>query len=329
MAGDLDVSVVVATFQRADRLPLLVAGIAGQVEPGGLDPARIELIVIDDASSDDTQAVLAELAAHTPFALRAIRLDANQGPSAARNRGWRAAGSPVVAFTDDDCVPQPGWLAALLAGIAAGNDIVQGRTEPDPAHLDEHGPFGRTMRVPHEEGYYETCNIAYRHEWLERLGGFDESFRIAEDVDLAWRAIEAGARTAFADGALVHHAVFPSDWWAAARNVDRSDGLQRAFHRHPRARQHLGKRVFHRPAHPAALAAAAAGMALLARPRSPWRWLAAAVIGGRYAWVVRQVRHRPPRRAQWVAVVPQALALDLYETAMFARASIRQRELLL
>jgi GT2 family glycosyltransferase len=235
----------------------------------------------------------------------------------------------VIVFTDDDCVPQPGWLAALLAGIERGADIVQGRTEPDPARIAEHGPFGRTMKVPHEEGYYETCNVAYRRDLLERLGGFDESFRVAEDVDLAWRGIEAGARTGFVSDALVHHAVFPSDWWAAARTIDRSASFQRALRLHPGARRHLGKRVFHRPAHAASLAAAAAGVAVLARPRSGRRWIVALLVGGRYAWVVRQVRHRPPRRSDWLKVVPAAFVLDLYETAVYTRASIRERSLLL
>lgn len=323
MARDAEVSVVVATYQRADLLPALLGGLVAQ------DDARFEVIVVDDASTDDTAAVLARLAATAPFPVRVLRQEGNQGPSAARNRGWRAATAPVVVFTDDDCVPQPGWLRGLIAGIERGADIVQGRTEPDPAHLQEHGPFGRTMRVPHEEGYYETCNIAYRREWLERLGGFDESFRIAEDVDLAWRAREAGARTAFAADALVYHAVFPSDWWVAARKVDRSGGLQRALRRHPDARRHLHKRVFHRPAHAASLAAAAAGLALLAQPRSPVRWAVAAVLGARYAWLVRMVRYPPPRKAQWFTVVPAAFCFDLYETAVFARASVRERTLLL
>ena len=321
---------VVATYRRAHLLPALVAGL-GEQGASGVDHARFEVVVVDDASPDETPEALAELAASAPFRLRVLRQDENQGPAAARNRGWRESAAPVVAFTDDDCVPQAGWLAALLAGIAAGADIVQGRTEPDPDHVHEHGPFGRTMRVPHEEGYYETCNIAYRRIWLERVGGFDESYRrpYGEDTDLAWRAREAGARTAFASDALVHHAVFPSDWWAAARDVGRCDGLHRALRQHPQLRRVLGKRVFHRPAHAASLAAAAAGLALLARPRSPVRWLTAALVGARYAWLVRMVRYPPPRKAQWIAVVPAAFCFDLYETAAFARASLRERTLLL
>lgn len=253
----------------------------------------------------------------------------NLGPAAARNVGWRMSNGSVVVFTDDDCVPQPGWLESLLQSIDEGADIVQGRTEPDPEHLDEHGPFGRTMRVPHEEGYYETCNIAYLREWLERLNGFDEAFRVAEDIDLAWRAIASGASTTFTSAALVHHKVFPSDWWAAARSVDRSGGFHRALRLHPQARRYLHKRVFHRPAHPASLAAAVSGAAVFARPRSRVLWLIAVTLGARYAWVVRQVRHRPSRRLQWIAVVPEAFLLDLYETAVFARASLRERTLLL
>lgn len=328
MARESKVSVVVATHRRADLLPELMEGLAAQVGPD-LPANQVEVIVVDDASPDDTAEVLAWLAASAPFKVRVARQPVNLGPAAARNVGWRLSTGPVVVFTDDDCVPQPGWLRALLDRVEAGADIVQGRTEPDPEHLSEHGPFGRTMRVPREEGYYETCNIAYRREWLERLSGLDESFRIAEDVDLAWRAIAAGASTAFAYEALVHHKVFPSHWWAAVRDVDRSGGIHRALRRHPQARRYLGKRVFHRRAHPAALAAAASGLAALSHQRSRGWWLIAAALGANYAWVVRQVRYPPPRRAQWIVVVPEAFVLDLYETLMFARASMRERTLLL
>ena len=324
MPGGPKATVVVATHRRAHLLPDLVRGLAAQ----GSD---FEVVVVDDASPDDTPAVLAELAAGAPFELRWHRQPSNRGPAAARNRGWRDARAPVVAFTDDDCVPQPGWLDALLAGVGEGADIVQGLTRPDPDAVAALGPFGRTMRVPREEGFYETCNIAYRREWLERLDGFDETYRrpYGEDTDLAWRAREAGARTEFADDAVVHHAVFPSDWRAAVRDVERCDGLHRTLHRHPGLRRHLGKRVFHRPAHAAALVALGAGLAALARPSSPAHLAVAAVAGARYAWIVRRSRPKPPRKVDWLGVVPAAFVLDVYETAMYARASVKERALLL
>src|SRR5204862_5945534 len=99
-----------------------------------------ELIIVDDGASDDTWQTLQRLASSAPLTLLPLRHPANRGPAAARNLGWRSAKGPIVAFTDDDCVPQPGWLAALVAGMAEA-DIVQGRTVLDEVQARTRGPF--------------------------------------------------------------------------------------------------------------------------------------------------------------------------------------------
>jgi glycosyltransferase involved in cell wall biosynthesis len=319
-------SVVVATYNRIERLRTLLTALEQQVVPG-----PFEVIVVDDASTDDTWAELQRLAADGPLRLRPLRLEHNSGPATARNAGWRAAAAPVVCFTDDDCLPQAGWLDGLLRGIATA-DIVQGRTEPDPAHADRRGPFSHTIWVPFEQGYYETCNIAYRREVLVRLDGFDESFRNrsnGEDIDLAWRAKESGARTAFAEDALVFHEITPSDYKAFVREIARRPTLVRAFRDHPDVRTFLKKGIFFRPTHPRALAVTAAGIAVLARPQSPVRWAAAAGLGLSYAWDIRKFRPKPARKYEWAAVVPLSLAAELYEIGVMARASVRYRTVLL
>ena len=202
------VAVIVPTYSRARMLPRLIAGLEAQL--GDLD---FEVVVVDDASKDDTAAVLEQIAATSPLTLRLIRQPRNRGPAAARNLGWRSTTAQVVVFTDDDCTAEPGWLTRLVAG-ADHADIVQGRTIPDPTELDQTGPFSRTLTIEHEDGFYQTCNIAYRRHVLEEAGGFDEAFRFAagEDTDLAWRAREAGAKTAFLDDAVVRHTVRPSSF---------------------------------------------------------------------------------------------------------------------
>jgi glycosyltransferase involved in cell wall biosynthesis len=157
MDGSAQVSVVVATHRRAHLLPSLFDGLSAQVAgDAALVADQLEVVVVDDASPDDTPIVLARLAEAADFTVRVIRQPENRGPAAARNAGWKASVAPIVAFTDDDCVPQPGWIDALVAAVRGGADIAQGRTEPDPEALPAHGPFGRTMRVPREEGFYET-----------------------------------------------------------------------------------------------------------------------------------------------------------------------------
>jgi GT2 family glycosyltransferase len=309
-------SVVVATYNRSARLSLLLDGLAKQ---DGVGP--FEVIVVDDGSPDDTQAVLTARGPTLPFDLVALRQPGNAGPASARNRGWRAARAPVVCFTDDDCVPTPKWLAALVAGVDDA-ELVQGQTLPNPDHAEMKGPFSRTIHIDWEMGYYETCNMAYRRDLLERLGGFDEGYRypFGEDTDLAWRAKEGGARSAFAPDAVVHHEITPSDWGAAWRDVPRREALVRTLKKHPGLRGKLGKGLFLERTHLPTLSVAASAVALVGRPRSPMRWAASAGLVLWYAWTLRSISYKPKARWQWAIVVPLGYVLDLREIAVLARA---------
>src|SRR5262245_61414849 len=111
MTTTMEVSVVVPTYRRAANLPRLVAALEAQTLPAD----RFEVVLVDNGSDDDTPAVLAELAASTRLHLVPLRIDVNEGPARARNAGWRASSAPLVAFTDDDCVPRPDWLEQVVA----------------------------------------------------------------------------------------------------------------------------------------------------------------------------------------------------------------------
>src|SRR5204863_1447520 len=114
---------------------------------------RFEVVIVDDASADGTRELLADAAQRGDLALTVLRHDRSRGPAAARNAGWRTARAPLVAFTDDDCRPSPGWLEAGLRALAAtanggGEAIVQGLTEPDPDEAHRLGPFTRPPNGP-------------------------------------------------------------------------------------------------------------------------------------------------------------------------------------
>jgi GT2 family glycosyltransferase len=314
------IAVVVATRNRAGQLRRLVQALATQ----DITEA-FEVIVVDDASTDDTQSVLAELTAEHDW-LAAKRLRANAGPATARNRGWRAASAPLVAFTDDDCVPDPSWLRLMSAALAT-HDVVQGRTEGAPAQLPSHGPFGHTMTVL-RAGAYETCNIAYRRAALERAGGFDERFALpyGEDTDLGLRVAEQGARTTFCADALVHHDVEPSNFWRYLRQRRRRTDFVLAVRRHPQLRHELRMGLF---THPNAVVAVAAMAVAARRPRDPRAVVPAILLLTRYARTTVRSVPPPSHPAAWVAVVPLKLAADLYEVSVTARASLRYRTLVL
>jgi GT2 family glycosyltransferase len=322
----LDASVVVATHSRAARLSRLLDALALQEGVG-----RFEVIVVDDASTDDTQAVLAGRAPDLPFPLVVLRQDVNAGPATARNRGWRAAGAAVVCFTDDDCTPAPRWLAGLIRGFEQA-DIVQGQTLSNPDQESNVGPFSRTLRIKTEMGYYETCNMAYRREVLEKWGGFDERFRFpfGEDTDLAWRCRDGGATTTFAPDAVVYHDVWPSDFRASLKDTRRKEGIVLAFRNHPSLRRYVSMGVFYRPTHLFSSVVTGAGIAVLARPRSRFRWFMLAATGGLYTWNCRWTIATPRHRKWgWAGVVAGAYVLDQFEVAVMARASARYGTLLL
>src|ERR1700692_1324271 len=113
--GAPEISVVLATYNRRHSLPRAIASVQAQ------EGVRFELIIVDDASRDDTATYLATL--EDP-ALRVMTCDHNGGPSAARNRGLAAARADIVAFLDSDDAYRPGRLAAPLAAFAADSGLV-------------------------------------------------------------------------------------------------------------------------------------------------------------------------------------------------------------
>lgn len=236
----MEVSVVVVTRDREERLRALLDSLLAQTV------SDFEVVVVDDGSVDGTPAMLAERD------VRVVRRSRPGNLAEARNCGWREAHAPLVAFVDDDCVVSPAWLEeGLRVAAAHRGSVVQGRTETNPAELARSGPFTRTIEVRSLGPWFQTCNIFYPRELLERLGGFDPGFaRAGEDSDLAWRALEAGAGAAWAPGALAYHAVNELGPRGKLRVAARwSDGVL-LFAKHPaKRRELLEKRVFWKGSH--------------------------------------------------------------------------------
>lgn len=316
-SGEPDVSVVVATRDRAEPLRVLLDALAAQT----LARERFEVIVADDGSRDETP----ELLARSGIVDRSLRHHDSRGPAAARNAGWRAARARLVAFTDDDCRPEPGWLeAGLRAHRAAPGAVVQGRTRPEPDGeplLDN--PRARSLRVDSLGPFFQTCNVFYPRQLLERTGGFDERIvqPSTEDADLAWRAFEHGAGAAFAADALVNHAVAVPGLAAAVRFTPRWRTIPPLVRRHPRLRAAFPWRGrFWRESH-ARLAMALAGLALVPAHRGFALWCLP-YLAVRRGW-------QPRALARAVVELPGVALVDGAELAVLACASARARTLVL
>jgi hypothetical protein len=216
-------------------------------------------------------------------------------------------------------------IRAMLAALA-DHSFVQGRTQPDPSQVSRAGPFSRTVDVGGENGFYETCNIAYRRDVLEHLGGFDETFPLAagEDTDLGCRARARSFPFAFAPDALVYHDVVDQGVAGYVRNTKRWAGVVRVVRRHPDLRRFFLRGPFWLPAQ-YLVAVAAAGFAVAAAIR---RQPAAAVAGltGALPYIVYRVLIEP-LAAGWsrVATVPVAFIADVAEVVTHVRALLRHR----
>jgi GT2 family glycosyltransferase len=243
----LRVSVVVSTYQRADRLARLLGALRQQSIPYD----DFEIVVVDDGSGPATGEVLRTERQRGTLTLTLVRHEQRRGPAAGRNAGWRVATAPLVAFTDDDCVPSPWWLEELLT-VAGGSpgSVVQGQTRPEPAGLAATGDRQlsvRTVIVTAADGRFETCNILYPRKLLDLLGGFDEGYGnrpAGEDTDLGWRALELGVAVVFAPDALVHHDVVRLGLRGQLRDVTRWGVCAKVFARHPQARTILYHHYF-------------------------------------------------------------------------------------
>jgi GT2 family glycosyltransferase len=320
-------TVVVATRNRAHLLPRLVAALEAQVAP------PFEVVIVDDASTDDTSSVLAVLARSSPLALRVERQAERGGQSAGRDRGWRTARGELVLFTDDDCVPRPGWVASMV-GALDEVDLVQGRTIPAPDQAANDGPFSRTLEVTEANGTYATCNMGYRRTWLDKVDGFDVRYRhlAGEDTDLALRCRELGATFAFASEAVVEHDVRPSSFVAALKGTWRWQTLPTTLRRHPDlAAAFHGPHVWREAHVPTAAAVAGVAAALVGTAARRPRLGLAVAAGAGLPYASYRLRRAPvtldkPRR---IALLPATFVVDGAEVLVLLAGSARARRLLL
>lgn len=318
------VSVVMVTHQRRELVGQTLRALATQTLPPQ------DVVVVDNATTDGTSELLAEWVAGPDLQLTVLRSDHNASTSVARNRAAAVTTGEVVAFTDDDCRPVPTWLEALAASFREDTSLVQGRTTADPEQQVE--PLSRTQWTPAEYGLYETCNIAYRRDVFDRVGGFDEGlaahvarvlgprlerFPFGEDTDLGWRVRRLVGGTRYSSTAVVHHHVFPPAPRLLVRRAAVAAGFPVLVDRVPELRREFLWRGLFLGRSRLEFLAAVAGVVVA--PRRP----AVALAAAPYLWT----RLQPLRRGRKgrLRALPVHLARDAVEEAALLYGSVRAR----
>jgi len=195
------VTVVVPVHNGADGLPACLSGLAAQVGA----PA-FEVIVVDNDSDDDTPAV----AQRHPVGARVVS-EKRRGSYAARNAGIAASTGSLLAFTDADCIPEPGWLAAASAAIekgadlAAGAVVMQHSTQPGTVERYDRAVYLRQEDLVTNHGWAVTANLVVRRSVVDAVGPFDATLPSGGDKEFCQRAVAAGHRLVYVPDAVVGH----------------------------------------------------------------------------------------------------------------------------
>ena len=322
MAGPIAVSVVVASHGRHLRLRWLLNALEEQT----LGRERWELVVVNDYDAETARRVLDDHPLSATGTLRHLAIEPGTGsPSRQRNIGWRAARAELVAFTDDDCRPEPAWLEHLVAAaLRSPGAVVQGAARPDPLERELlKAPHVRTLRIEPVGPYAQTANIVYPRALLDRLGGFDERAIAGEDVGLSLRARRAGAAIVAAPDAVVNHAIESHTLPGILRQNLKWRHLVYLVKRHPEFRRQLPLGVFWDSDH---LLTTAALVGLMGARRR--RTLAVLAV----PYARRSARRRGTHllgRAVAVAEMPGQAVRQVAEVLGMAAGSVRHRTLLL
>ena len=210
----VDVSIVVATCGRSENLRELLEALLRSDCPSRLS---WDIWIVDNNSRDETAALVASFSEREPR--MHYLFEGAQGKSHALNRGVQQAGGNILAFTDDDCIPDPHWVENIGAAFAADSKLglVGGRVElfnPDD-HPTTTRTWGDRRLVTSPSDVFSLiigCNMAVRSDLLRAIGDFDplncpgsSKDAVFEDIDYVYRAFKNGARIEYRPEILLYH----------------------------------------------------------------------------------------------------------------------------
>ena len=186
----MSVSIIIPTFNGASRIGNCLGAILPQTAA-----CDAEILVVNDGSIDSTTDVVARYSG--------VRLitQSNAGPAAARNHGALEARGTIILFTDDDCVPMPDWLAAMIepfkdpsvVGVKGAYRTHQKRLVARFVQMEYEDKYRRMAELPQID-FIDTYSAGFRRERFLEMDGYDTSFPVAcaEDVELSYRMSARG-----------------------------------------------------------------------------------------------------------------------------------------
>lgn len=234
MARVDSISILICTYNRAELLGETLDALSRATIPDG---CAVEIVVVDNNSTDDTPAVVRDAAASTPIPVRYVH-ERQQGKSFALNAGLSVAQGAIIALTDDDVLPSGDWLVRILSNFRTAEDVVfvfgkvlpRWTVLPPPEMLtirarDIWGPlalidYGDEI-IRYDAATFGTrrlpvgANLAIRRDAIERVGGWrtdlgkvDNTLIAGEDHELCVRLFRAGLYSGIYDPAVsVRHLV--------------------------------------------------------------------------------------------------------------------------
>lgn len=192
--NEYGISVVITTYNEGSYLKDLLDSMVNQAQP-------FQVVIVDSESTDNTRQVVTEYAGKYEFIKYIVR-KCSRGEG--RNIGVRESDYDYVLFTDGDAIANAFWIENMRSFFKKGYGVVAGRTIQMG-----YEPFEKLGRV---ELYFEdfevtspSVNLGYRRQLFLDIGGFDQNFVTAEDIDLNIRAALAGEKIAHCEDCVIYH----------------------------------------------------------------------------------------------------------------------------
>lgn len=211
----MDISVIIATYNRAELLPRTLAALGAQQADG----VEYEILFVDDGSTDQSRELIEAEGRRSCGRMRYLSLPHSGSPSRPRNLGVREATGKIILFLDDDVIPEPNLILThwkFHQRHAAGEYATIGElflppdAKSDPMSLFHSFPYDEVRKKKHL-GYlfFWTCNLSLKREFMLEHGFFDEdpSLHPLEDMECGYRLLANGLQLQFlpeARGAHVH-----------------------------------------------------------------------------------------------------------------------------